>query len=145
LDKKLVKKYIRRVKRVYYGKRKGKKQFIQELEDALYCFCEKNPESSYSDLVAEFGEPSEIKNMLSFRSAKELHRRNMFVYWTAIILICAAILIALGFTIRYAVRSHELTQEYDVEYWEDDEDAPKDVNPFTGEADPTPYQEITFD
>ena len=54
------KKYIRQVKRLYRGKRRFKRQFIQELKDALLCYLEEHPEATYTDLTKEFGHPSEI-------------------------------------------------------------------------------------
>ena len=48
------KKYIRQVKRLYRGKRRFKRQFIQELKDALLCYLEEHPEATYTDLTKEF-------------------------------------------------------------------------------------------
>ena len=59
------KKYIRQVKRLYRGKRRFKRQFIQELKDALLCYLEEHPEATYTDLTKEFGHPSEIRDQLS--------------------------------------------------------------------------------
>lgn len=53
------KKYIRQVKRLYRGKRRFKRQFIQELKDALLCYLEEHPEPTYTDLTKEFGHQSD--------------------------------------------------------------------------------------
>ena len=78
------KKYIRQVKRLYRGKRRFKRQFIQELKDALLCYLEEHPEATYTDLTKKFGHPSEIRDQLSFHTADELHLRNMTLYWTVV-------------------------------------------------------------
>lgn len=145
MQKKFVNKYIRQVKRFYKGNRKAKKQFICELRDALFCYCEKNPTATYDDLLSEFGAPSDIKNMLSFRTAKDLRKRNMLVHWILIVGICIIVLAAVAFTVFHVLARYDFSQGYSVEYFEDDPNAPRHVNPLTGKPDPTPITTITFD
>jgi hypothetical protein len=149
LNNKIIKKYIRQVQRIYSGKRKNKKHFIQELHDALLCYCEEHPNSSYNDLLSEFGEPSELKNTLLFRSATELHKRNMVLYWAAISVITICVLGTLFFTIQYATDIYRFSHDggYYVEMDWENENIPKEesVNPINGKPDPTPYKTITFE
>lgn len=148
LKQKIVKKYIRQIKRIYRGKSSDKKQFIEELQDALLCFCEEHPDSSYSDLVKEFGKPSEMKDILSFHSAEKLQKRNMFLYWTVNIAIIIFVTILVFFTIRYVKEKYNDTHGYDIDYLYDPEDGEPEeinINPFTGETDPPPNEHIDFD
>lgn len=144
MQKKFVNKYIRQVKRFYKGKRKAKKQFICELRDALFCYYEKNPTATYDDLLSEFGAPSDIKNMLSFRTAKDLRRRNMLVHWILIVGICIIVLSAVAFTVFHVLARYDVFQGYFIESF-DNPDNPHHVNPLTGKPDPTPITTITFD
>lgn len=143
MKQKIVKKYIHQIRRIYRGKYSDKKQFIEELQDALFCFCEEHPDATYSDLVKEFGKPSEIKDVLSFHSAEKLQKRNMFVYWLVNIAIIIAVSILLFFTIRHAINRYRYSQGYDIESFEDDN--PYHINPLTGETDPPLDNHIDFD
>lgn len=149
LKQKIVKKYIRQIKRIYRGKSSDKKQFIKELQDALLCFCEEHPDSSYSDLVKEFGKPSEMKDILSFHSAEKLQKRNMFMYWTVNIAVIIVIAILVFFTVRYVKEKYNITHGYDIEYLYDPEDdgEPEEINinPFTGETYPPLDEHTDFD
>lgn len=140
----IAKRYIRQVKRVYSGKHKAKKQFIEEINDAIECYLEQNPEATYSDLLNEFGEPSDLKNMLSFQSASELHRRNMILYWAGIVGICIIIAIALSYTVDYVLTMHDYSKGYYVEYYEENNKASTGTNPITGQPDPTPKEHMNF-
>ena len=115
------KKYIRQVKRLYRGKRRFKRQFIQELKDALLCYLEEHPEATYTDLTKEFGHPSEIRDQLSFHTADELHLRNMTLYWTVVGLCSVAVITVVFFTVRHVVFMHDYSKGYYIEQWEDDE------------------------
>lgn len=137
-----VKKYIRQIKRIYRGNRNDKMQFILELEDALLCFHEEHPDSSYDDLVAEFGKPSEMKDILSFHSAKKLQKRNIFLYWLINILFLIMVIIILCFTIRHVVDMYNYSQGYYIEY--DDTSPKSDINPITNETDPPLDNHIDF-
>ena len=114
------KKYIRQVKRLYRGKRRFKRQFIQELKDALLCYLEEHPKTTYTDLTKEFGHPSEIKDQLSFHTADELHLRNMTLYWTVVGLCSVAVITVVFFTVRHVVFMHDYSKGYYIEQWEDD-------------------------
>ena len=142
MKQKIVKKYIRQIKRIYRGRYKDKKQFIKELQDALLCFCEDHPDSSYSDLIKEFGKPSEIKNILSFHSAEKLQKRNMFLYWTVNIVVIIAITILLFFTVCHVMNKHNFAQGYYIEYLDDTKNK---INPLTHETDPPLDNHIDFD
>ena len=142
MERKIIKKYIRRIKRIYRGKYKDKKQFIRELQDALLCFCEEHPNSSYSDLIKEFGKPSEIKSMLSFHGAEKLQKRNMFLYWAVNIVIIMAVTILLLFTVHYVINKYNFAQGYYIEYFDDNKN---NINPLTGETNPPPDSHIDFD
>lgn len=148
LKQKIVKKYIRQIKRIYRGKSSDKKQFIEELQDALLCFCEEHPDSSYSDLVKEFGKPSEMKDILSFHSAEKLQKRNMFLYWTVNIVVIIVIAILVFFTVRYVKEKYNNTHVYFIEQGYDPENGEPEeihINPFTGETDPPLDEHIDFD
>lgn len=143
MKQKSIKKYIRQIKRIYRGRYRDKKQFTEELQDALLCFCEEHPSSSYSDLIEEFGKPSEMKDMLSFHSAEKLRKRNMLLYWCINITAIAAICILIFFTVRHVMNRYSFSQGYYIEYFEDDNKS--HINPRTGETDPPPDNHIDFD
>ena len=144
MKQKIVKKYIHQIKRIYRGKYSDKKQFIEELQDALLCFYEEHPDASYSDLVKEFGKPSEIKDVLSFHSAEKLQKRNMLVYWAINIVVIMMVSILLFFTVRYVMSKHNLAQGYYIEYFKDGT-TQKNINPLTGETNPPFDDNIDFD
>lgn len=148
MNPKIVKKYIRQIKRIYRGKSKDKKQFLKELQDALLCFCEEHPDSSYSDLVKEFGKPAEMKDILSFHSAEKLQKRNMFMYWSVNIGAIIAVAILVFFTVRHVTGNYNNAQGYFIEYGYDGEyDPGKEknfVNPFTDETNPAFDEQIEF-
>lgn len=66
MNNKNINKYLRMVKQIHHGKRSTKKKFVSELKDALLCFCDEHPNSTYSDIVEEFGRPSDIRNHVIF-------------------------------------------------------------------------------
>lgn len=141
----MVQKYIRQVKRLYKGKLKYKKQFIHELKDSLLCFKEEHPQATYSDLVDEFGEPSEIKNFLSFHTACELHKRNMIYYWTTIILCTLVIIVILLFTTHHILNIYSYSKGYYIEYYENNKKEQDNTNPLTKTTDPPLENQQTFE
>lgn len=145
MQKKNVNRYIRQVKRFYKGNHKAKKQFIKELEDALLCYYEEHETSSYSDLLSEFGKPSDIKNFLSFHTAKDLHKRNMFVHWIFIIIVSVILLLAVWFTVQHVITMLDYSHGFYIEYFEEDTSIPQNENPLNKQPDPTPITHIDFD
>lgn len=139
------KKYIRQVKRLYRGKRRFKRQFIQELKDALLCYLEEHPEATYTDLTKKFGHPSEIRDQLSFHTADELRLRNMTLYWTVVGLCSVAVITVVFFTVRHVVFMHDYSKGYYIEQWEDDENGSNNINPITKATDPPLENHQTFD
>ena len=78
LDNKVLKKYLRRVKHIYYGDKKLKKQFLLDVEDALLYYVESHPGCSYDDIVHKFGSPKELRE--SFASSDMLKKRSILFY-----------------------------------------------------------------
>ncbi len=115
-----LKRYIRKVKRTYTGKRVAKKAFICELEDSITRYMESNPNSSYSDIVENFGDPADVIELESLYVNESLHKRNMYLYWTTIVACIAVVVITLFFTIRYVVFMYDYSQGHYEEYFEDD-------------------------
>lgn len=142
---KAARKYLRQVKRLYSGKSKSKKQFIHELEDALLCFLEEHPQATYSDLTNEFGQPSEIKESLSFHTACELRKRNMILYWAVTILCSIAVAIVLFFTIKHILLMYDYSNGYYIEQYENNEKDTDNLNPITKATDPPLENHQTFD
>ncbi|MDE6850922.1 MAG: hypothetical protein K2J67_00320 [Lachnospiraceae bacterium] len=142
MKQKIVKKYIRQIRRIYQGRYQDKKQFLDELQDALLCFYEEHPDSTYTDLVQKFGRPSEMKGFLSFHSAEKLHKRNMFLYWTINIAVIITVSILVFFTIRHVMNRYDYVQGYYIETFDDD--ANSNINPLTGETDPPPKKKTNF-
>ena len=98
------------------------------------CFLEEHPQATYSDLTNEFGQPSEIKELLSFHTACELRKRNMILYWAVTILCSIAVAIVLFFTIKHILLMYD--------YYEKDTD---NLNPITKATDPPLENHQTFD
>lgn len=144
MQKRNINKYIRQIKRLYKGNHKAKKLFIKELEDSLLCYCEEHETATYSDLLLEFGDPADIKNFLSFHTAKHLKKRNMFVYWLCIIAVSAILFFAVLFTIHHVTTMLDYSNGFYVEYFEEDKSIPKEENPIDKQPDPTPITHIEF-
>lgn len=145
MGEKNVRRYIRQIKRLYTGNHKAKKKFINELKDALLCYCEKHESATYSDLLSEFGSPSDMKDMLSFHTAKDLHKRNLLLYWMIITITTIILLLAVWFTIKHIKIMLDYSNGYYIEYYEDNTSVPKNRNPLTNKPDPTPIKHVEFD
>ncbi len=139
MDNRPIQKYIRQAKRIYHGDRKLKKQFIQDLEDALFCYTEKHPNCTYSDLTDEFGTPSEVRESLSDIVPDTLSKRNPGIYWFVITCCTILTLIVVGLTIRYVMGAYENASGYNIESLRDPDDPP------LYEPDSTPIVEYYFD
>lgn len=68
MQRNITKKYLRQIRRLYKGKHKIKKNFLDELEQDLLHYQKTHPNADYNDLLTQFGEPSEIQNMVSYHS-----------------------------------------------------------------------------
>lgn len=143
LDNKAVQKYLRQVRRVYSGNKVLKKQFIQDLQDALLCYTEKNPKCSYADLVEEFGTPNEIRESFSDISTNMLKKRNVRIYWFIILLSALITFIIVIKTAIVVKESFDYSQGYYVEYMEDDDNS--SMRPTSETPEITPIKEYTFD
>ena len=67
MQRNITKKYLRQIRRLYKGKHKIKKNFLDELEQDLLHYQKTHPNADYNDLLTQFGEPSEIQNMLTIQ------------------------------------------------------------------------------
>ena len=63
MQRNITKKYLRQIRRLYKGKHKIKKNFLDELEQDLLHYQKTHPNADYNDLLTQFGEPSEIQNI----------------------------------------------------------------------------------
>lgn len=61
MQRNITKKYLRQIRRLYKGKHKIKKNFLDELEQDLLHYQKTHPNADYNDLLTQFGEPSEFK------------------------------------------------------------------------------------
>ena len=127
------------------GKHKIKKQFLDELEQDLLHYQKTHPNADYNDLLTQFGEPSEIQNMVSYHSLTKLHPRNMILYWCSFSVFFIILIILIWLTIQHVCAMREYADGYYVEYFEEDNKNIQNINPINGKPDPTPVQEITFD
>lgn len=143
MDNKAVQKYLRQARRIYYGNKALKKQFIQDLGDALLCYTEKKPDCSYTDLVEKFGTPNKIKESFSDISVNMLKKRNLRFYWFIILFSTLITLTIIILTVVFAKQSFEYSQGHYIEYIEDDDNSGIEPTPETPES--TPYIEYTFD
>lgn len=132
MSRNIHKRYIRQIKRIYTGKKSSKRIFIKELEDAILCYLQDNPDSTYSDLVKEFGSPYELDGNLTFYSDRDLHKRNMFIHWGIISLCILAASAALHFTLKYLLCRYEYSQGHFIEYFQ--EDYPGDTDDFPNDT-----------
>lgn len=143
LDNKAIQKYLRQAKRIYYGDKELKKQFMQNLQDALFCYAETNPKCSYSDLTSKFGTPDEIKESFSSLSSGILEKRNVW-FWRFVIFCSVLItIIVITLTFFYVKRAHDFSNGYYIEYMEE-QDKPM-ISPTPEMPGDTPYKEYTFD
>lgn len=114
MDNKVLKKYLRQVRHIYHGDRNLKKQFLQDVEDALLCYAESHPDCSYDDIVHKFGTPEELRE--SFSSSDMLKQRSILLYRFVIlfaVLITASVIL---FTIIYVANSFDHSKGHYIEY-----------------------------
>ena len=57
MQRNITKKYLRQIRRLYKGKHKIKKNFLDELEQDLLHYQKTHPNADYNDLLTQFGEP----------------------------------------------------------------------------------------
>ena len=145
MQRNITKKYLRQIRRLYKGKHKIKKNFLDELEQDLLHYQKTHPNADYNDLLTQFGEPSEIQNMVSYHSLTKLHPRNMILYWCTFSVFFIILFILICLTINHLCAMREYADGYYVEYFEEDNKNIQNINPINGKPDPTPVQEITFD
>ncbi len=139
LKPKAIHKYLRKAKHVYHGKGPIRKQFINDLADALKCYCETHPDCSYEDLVDEFGAPYEIRASFLSMYSSDLKKRNIRLYRLVFICCLIVALLLLAFTVNYVVNSYKDSKGYCIEQMEDDA-------PLTPASDmPAPVKEHTFE
>lgn len=139
LDNKVLKKYLRQVKHIYHGDKKLKKQFLQDVEDALLCYAESHPGCSYDDIVHKFGTPDELRE--SFSSSDMLKQRSILLYRFVIlfaVLISASVIL---FTIIYVTNSFDHSKGHYLEYT-NQKDMTNTSSPI---PNLTPYEEYTID
>ncbi len=139
MDNKVLKKYLRQVRHIYHGDRKLKKQFLQDVEDALLCYAESHPGCSYDDIVHKFGSPNELRE--SFSSSDMLRKRSILMYRLVIlffVLITASVILL---TVNYVTNSFNHSNGHYKEYV-------KHKN-TTDTSSPTPkptsYKEYSYD
>jgi len=140
-----LKKYLKKIKHTYSGSRSDKRRFLAEIQDALLCYINDHPDSTYKDIVNEFGEPSEIIYIFSFDTPYKLKRRNVILNRILLGTVIVFSVIAIIFTSIHIMNRIEYSNGYYVEYYEDDTSIPHDENPFTHEPDPSPLEEIYLD
>lgn len=145
MQRNITKKYLRQIRILYKGKHKIKKIFLDELEQDLLHYQKTHPNADYNDLLTQFGEPSEIQNMVSYHSLTKLHPRNMILYWCSFSVFFIILIILIWLTIQHVCAMREYADGYYVEYFEEYNKNIQNINPINGKPDPTPVQEITFD
>ena len=116
MQRNITKKYLRQIRRLYKGKHKIKKQFLDELEQDLLHYQKTHPNADYNDLLTQFGEPSEIQNMFSYHSLTKLHPRNMILYWCSFSVFFIILIILIWLTIQHVCAMREYADGYYVEY-----------------------------
>ena len=153
LEQKAVHKYLRRAKQVYHGNGQIRKQFIQDLSDALTCYTETHPSCTYEDLVDEFGSPDEIHASFMSMYTNDIKRRNIKVYRLLFIVCLILAAAALIFTVDFIINSYDHSNGYYIEYMEDENDqepahqepAPAGSPSTATTEEPTPYAVYNFD
>ena len=120
MSKRIYKRYLRKVKRIYTGKRAVRKAFLMELEDSLLTFIEENPDATYADLVDRFGNPTELEGKYSFFSNEEIYKRNMILYWSLIVVFVVVTSSITLVTLRHFYYKYENSKGYYIESFEDD-------------------------
>lgn len=138
LDNKVLKKYLRRVKHIYYGDKKLKKQFLLDVEDALLCYVESHPGCSYDDIVHKFGSSKELRE--SFASSDMLKKRSILFYRLVILFSVLVTISIILFTVDYVTNSFDRSKGYYIERMEQRDT----TNTSPPPSKHTPYGEYTF-
>lgn len=139
MDNKVLKKYLRQVKHIYHGDKKLKKQFLQDVEDALLCYAESHPGCSYDDVVHKFGTPEELRE--SFAYSDMLKKRSILLYRFVILFAVLITVLIILFTANYIHNSFGHSKGHYIEY--------TNRKDMTNTSSPipnlTPYEEYTID
>lgn len=139
LDNKVLKKYLHQVKHIYHGDKKLKKQFLQDVEDALLCYAESHPGCSYDDIVHKFGTPDELRE--SFSSSDMLKKRSILLYRFVIFFAVLITVLIILFTASYVHNSYDRSKGHYTEYINQNDST--DTSPQTPNL--TPYKGYTLD
>lgn len=139
LDNKVLKKYLRQVKHIYHGDKKLKKQFLQDVEDALLCYAESHPGCSYDDVVHKFGTPEELRE--SFAYSDMLKKRSILLYRFVILFAVLITVLIILFTANYIHNSFGHSKGHYIEYT-NRKDTTDTSSPI---PNLTPYEEYTID
>lgn len=139
MDNKVLKKYLRQVKHIYHGDKKLKKQFLQDVEDALLCYAESHPDCSYDDIVHKFGTPEELRE--SFAYSDMLKKRSILLYRFVILFAVLITVSILLFTVKYVINSYDRSKGHYIEYID------QKNSTYTSSPTPnlTPYKEYSLD
>ncbi|MCI8364543.1 MAG: hypothetical protein HFG34_06290 [Eubacterium sp.] len=140
MDNKVLKKYLRQVRHVYHGDKKLKKQFLQDVEDALLCYAESHPGCSYDNIVHRFGTPTELRE--SFSSSDMLKRRSILLYRLVILFSVLITLSIILFTVDYVTNSYGHSKGHYTDYI--DQKDTTDTSPPPLNYTHTPYGKYTF-
>lgn len=139
LDNRVLKKYLRQVRHIYHGDKKLKKQFLQDIEDALLCYAESHPGCSYDDIVRKFGSPTELRE--SFSSSDMLKRRSILLYRLVILFSVLITISFILFTANYVTNSYDRSKGRYIQHMKQKDTTDTSPPP----PDLTPYREYTFD
>lgn len=139
MDNKVLKKYLRQVKHIYHGDKKLKKQFLQDVEDALLCYAESHPGCSYDDVVHKFGTPEELRE--SFAYSDMLKKRSILLYRFVILFAVLITVLIILFTANYIHNSFGHSKGHYIEYT-NRKDTTDTSSPI---PNLTPYEEYTID
>lgn len=139
MDNKVLKKYLRQVKHVYHGDKKLKKQFLQDVEDALLCYAEYHPSCSYDDIVHRFGTPTELRE--SFSSSDMLKKRSILLYRLVILFTVLITISIILFTVDYVTNSYDHSKGRYIQHMKQRDTTDTSPPP----SDHTPNKEYTFD
>lgn len=139
LDNKVLKKYLRQVRHIYHGDKKLKKQFLQDVEDALLCYAESHPGCSYDDVVHKFGTPEELRE--SFAYSDMLKKRSILLYRFVILFAVLITVLIILFTANYIHNSFGHSKGHYIEYTNRKDTTDTSPTPLKR----TPYKEYTLD
>lgn len=139
MDNKVLKKYLRQVRHIYHGDKNLKKQFLQDVEDALLCYAESHPDCSYDDIVHKFGTPEELRE--SFSSSDMLKQRSILLYRFVILSAVLITVLIILFTASYVHNSFDHSKGHYIEYTNQNDSTDTSPTPLKR----TPYKEYTLD